>query len=502
MLRQQLQSRKCNNSVVTTRETMDSARSNKATAERPSYSASTIPNRAITSANGYRPNKFGVMLTCVYVFVIVSRVLDVSPIWWLHLPMLLLLLLLGVTALRGQFGITFSSKIALYFAAFTAWVIACWPLSEWRAASLGPLIEQLQAFAIFVIVVQMIRTAADWRRLAGTYAYAILLAGLLAFYINRSVENGRLALANGSHADPNEFALAIVVGLPFWWYKANAATGAKKVFLLLCTVPLFMTLARTGSRSGLFALAALLFVTFLLGQGARKILIAIGTVVLVIAAGFFLPDYLKARYFTIFSPAEDVQLDIKGQKHLQSDISSSEGRKALLIQSIRMTFEHPLFGVGPGVFSFASWDERKASGRTAGLAQVTHNTYTQISSETGFPGFILFGITLFLSIRYTLADYRAAKRTDVELAKKARYLLESFAGLSVGIFFLSIGYSHTLAVMFAFAVSLRNVAQAPTVSSQAGSTPGVRAASQAPALTPSARSRRVRPTYLGSRGRP
>jgi len=52
---------------------MDNARSNKATAERPSYSASAIPTGAITSANGYRPNKFGVMLTCVYVFVIVSR---------------------------------------------------------------------------------------------------------------------------------------------------------------------------------------------------------------------------------------------------------------------------------------------------------------------------------------------------------------------------------------------------------------------------------------------
>ena len=133
---------------------MDSTRSNRATAERPSYVASTVPNGVVTSANAYRPNKFGVMLTCLYVVVIVSRVLDVSPIWWLHLPMLLLLLLLVLTALRGQFGITFSSKIALYFAALTAWVVACWPLSQWRAASLGPVIEQVQAFAIFVIVVK------------------------------------------------------------------------------------------------------------------------------------------------------------------------------------------------------------------------------------------------------------------------------------------------------------------------------------------------------------
>jgi O-antigen ligase len=431
--------------------------------------------------------------------VIVSRVLDVSPIWWLHVPMMLLLLLIILTALRGELRMTFRSKITLYFTAFTAWVIACFPLSEWRAASLGPLTEQLQAFAIFVIVVQTIRTAADWRRLAGTYAYAIVAASLLAFYINRSVENGRLALAYGSLADPNEYALTLVLGLPFCWYKANTAAGVRKTFWLLCTVPIFVTFARTGSRSGLFALAALLFVTFILGQGGRKMLIAIGTVVLVTAAAFFLPDYLKARYFTIFSPAEVAQLDTRGQAHLQSDISSSEGRKALLIQSIRMTVEHPLFGVGPGVFSFASWDERKASGAPAGLAQVTHNTYTQISSETGIPGFILFVIALFLSVKVTLAIYRAA--ANPELAKKARYLFESFVGLSVGIFFLSVGYSHTLAVMFAFAVSLRNITEAAAVPSEADKVPGVPARSQAPVAAPTGRSRHLRPTYLGSRGR-
>ena len=171
----------------------------------------------------------------------------------------------------------------------------------------------------------------------------------------------------------------------------------------------------------------------------------------------------------------------------------------LLIQSIRMTFEHPVFGVGPGVFSYAGWDERNKSGTSAGIAQVTHNTYTQISSETGIPGFILFAITLFLAVKFTWAEYRAA--ADPELAKKARYLFETFVALSIGIFFLSVGYTYTVAVMFALAVSLRNIAEAARAGSEAGSTSGLLARSQALALPLPTRSRRLRPTFLGSRGR-
>ena len=478
---------------------MNSAKLTDGSADRASYGAQTMPNTALTHASPHPTSSFSVRLVCVYVFLIVSRVLDVSPIWWLHVPMMLLLLLIILTCFRGEFSITFRSKISRYFAWFTVWVLACFPLSQWRAASSGPVIAQLQAFAIFLIVGQTIKTRADWRRFAGTYAYAILAAGLLGFYLTRSVENGRLALVNGSLADPNEFALTLVVGLPFWWYKASVTTGVRKIFYLLCTVPIFVTFARTGSRSGLFAFAALLLVTFLLGQGARKMLIAVGAAVLVVAAAFLLPEYLKVRYFTIFSPPEGAQLDTRGQAHLQADISSSEGRKMLLIQSIRMTFEHPVFGVGPGVFSYAGWDERNKSGTSAGIAQVTHNTYTQISSETGIPGFILFAITLFLAVKFTWAEYRAA--ADPELAKKARYLFETFVALSIGIFFLSVGYTYTVAVMFALAVSLRNIAEAARAGSEAGSTSGLLARSQAPALPLPTRSRRLRPMFLGSRGR-
>ncbi|HZS57135.1 MAG TPA: O-antigen ligase family protein, partial [Bryobacteraceae bacterium] len=361
-------------------------------------------------------------LVAIYVFLLESRVLDLSPIYWLHIPMVLLIVLVLLTVAKGNFRITFESKISITFALFTAWVVLSVPFSKWRFASMGPLQSQLQALLIFVIIVQAIRTPAAYRKITGAYAYAILVASLMSFYLGRSVENGRLALAGGTLGDPNEFALALVVGLPFWWDKANLATGARKVYCLLCTIPIFVSFMKTGSRSGLFTLLMLVFVTFILASISRKMLIAAGAAVLVLASIFLLPDYIKARYQTIFSPADVASLSAGDARHLNSDIASSEERKALLTQSIEMTFKNPIFGVGPGVFSYASWDERKATSGIGGIAQVTHNTYTQISSETGIPGFILFFVVMVMVLKASFSGYRSLRDTDPLFASSGRYL--------------------------------------------------------------------------------
>jgi O-antigen ligase len=251
--------------------------------------------------------------------------------------------------------------------------------------------------------------------------------------------------------------LALAVGLPFWWDKANVATGARKIYCLLCTVPIFMTLMKTGSRSGLFTLATLVLVTFASASIGRKMLIAAGCAVLALASMFMLPEYLKARYQTIFSPADVASLNAKDADHLNSDIASSEERKVLLKQSIQMTFHNPLFGVGPGVFSYASWDERKAATGIGGWAQVTHNTYTQISSETGIPGFILFFAAMVMVLKTSFTGYHLLKDADPLFAKTGRYLFCMLAAFSVGIFFLSVGYTHTISTLFALTVGFSNL---------------------------------------------
>ena len=402
------------------------------------------------------PAKIGSTLLAVYIFLLAGRVLDVSPIWWLHIPMILLIVLAFTMISRGKLQHAFSSKITKFFAAFTVWLFVCFPFSYWRASSIASIQKQVQSFVVFLIIVQLVRTKRDWQKVVGGFAYATLVAALLAFHFGYAVE-GRLALPGGTLGDPNEFALLMVVGLPFWWFKASRAEGFRKIFFLCCTLPIFLAFAKAGSRAGLLAMAVLLLTSFLFAQGIQKIVIMMTAVIAVAAATILLPGYIQTRFMTFFSA--EGSYDAHTEARIDSDIASSEGRRALLIQSIKMTFQHPILGVGPGCFSFVAWDERKAATGKGGETLVSHNTYTQVSSETGLPGFILFFFTVFLCVKSVLVDYRRLTPVDTELAQHARYLFSCMGALAVGIFFLSVGYTHMIATIFAFALSLHNIAE-------------------------------------------
>ena len=296
------------------------------------------------------------------------------------------------------------------------------------------------------------RTRRDWEKVASAYAYATLAASLMSFVIGVSIE-GRIALPGGSLGDPNTLAIFLVVGLPFWWMKAARSSGAKKAFYLLCTLPVYPAIARAGSRSGMLALLVLATATFLFASGGRKVLIVVAMVVGLASAAAFLPGYLKVRYLTLFSANADY--DAQTEAKLSHDIASSEGRRDLLIQSLKMTFRHPLFGVGPGIFPWVGFEQRKAEFGSGGLPFQTHNTYTQISSETGIPGFIFFAATMVLCVRSALEAYRRLKNTDPFFSICGKYLVFSIAALAVGIFFLSVGYTYLLSIIFALCTSLQ-----------------------------------------------
>lgn len=438
--------------------------------------------------------KLGVTLLAIYVFLVTGRALDVSPIWFLHIPMIMLILLMVMTFAMGDFKHAISSSITKYFAAFTVWVVVCFPFSSWRAGSIPSVQWQLQSLAIFLIIVQMVRLVGDWQKVAGAYAYAVLTAALLSFYIGVN-NQGRVALPGGTLGDPNEFAMTLVVGLPFWWFKASRASGLKKVAFILATLPVYAAFARTGSRSGMLAMAILFVIAFVFAKANQKMMIVAGTVIAIAASSFLLPDYLKARYMTFFTREGGYDKATNGR--LGADVASSENRKALLIQSLQMTFRHPIVGVGPGDFSFVSWDERKATTGVGGESLVSHNTYTQISSETGLPGFFLFAATVVLSARYAYRTYKDASGKDPGLELCARYLLYACGALFSGIFFLSVGYTHILANLFALAASIRLIAetkQSATVAVTSGQSASPRvSANRRPVLNPSPELRPQRP---------
>lgn len=117
--------------------------------------------------------------------------------------------------------------------------------------------------------------------------------------------------------------------------------------------------------------------------------------------------------------------------------------------SLKLTATHPIFGIGPGQFEnyTQTWF-------------VTHNTYTQLSSEVGIPGFILF----ILILRQVFRNLRDVSRTervqnDPQVQILAGAWRATFAGYLVGAFFASYAYELFIYGLVAFTGVLYNACQ-------------------------------------------
>ena len=115
----------------------------------------------------------------------------------------------------------------------------------------------------------------------------------------------------------------------------------------------------------------------------------------------------------------------------------------MLIESLEVTGEHPLLGIGPGNFPIIS-----------GSWRVTHNAYTQMSAEGGIPAFLLYVLILWRAIANVRAvrNYRSAGK-EARLFSMA--LEASLFAYLVGSFFASVAYLLFPYCLVAYSTGLR-----------------------------------------------
>lgn len=151
---------------------------------------------------------------------------------------------------------------------------------------------------------------------------------------------------------------------------------------VLGAVPVLYALTKTGSRAGLIGAAVMFVIIFFQAGMAQKAQLVVVGVMTVILASAVLPGGLTSRFTTIFGDGSEASDN--------EAIGSAYSRKMLLMDSLTLTITHPLFGVGPGMFPVAQDRLARDRGEPMGNWHLTHNTYTQVSSEAGFPGLVLF----------------------------------------------------------------------------------------------------------------
>ncbi len=239
-------------------------------------------------------------------------------------------------------------------------------------------------------------------------AISVIVIEAFGFFLgNTAVQaEGRFGLEQGTFANPNDLATLLLMGLPGCLLVVRTRRGLS-LLKVLCFGALFLipvTVVRTGSRGGLLALIAMFLVYWLSVPALRKLQVGVGAVVVIAASLIFANTDALYRYKAIFVSSSQTTFQSEAEA---SAVESTMGRKELFWRSVRMTFEHPLLGVGPGMFQDADAKNASEDNYNAYWRQ-THNSFTQISSEEGLPALLFYCAAIFFCFRATRAAGKLA----------------------------------------------------------------------------------------------
>lgn len=219
--------------------------------------------------------------------------------------------------------------------------------------------------------------------------------------------------------DENDFAMVIVMGVPFLWYLMRSTKNVILRLGLLALIPVCAhAVMLTFSRGGFLGLAASMAVVALRDRNR-----ALGGFLIVCGLAFFTlfaGNEYKARINSINSYEED---------------RSATGRLESWEAGINMAVSNPLFGVGLKRYMTAFPYYSNFQPRVA------HNSWVQLGAECGLVALACYGLLIVLTIRALVRIERRlpslrSEHRDLTL-QLARMIEATLVGYLVCGFFLS-----------------------------------------------------------------
>jgi O-antigen ligase len=356
------------------------------------------------------------------------------------------------TAFTGGFRRFLLASPAYFLIGFMIWLVGTIPFSTWKGGSFW-LIENsfMTDFSMFFMIVGLTLT---WRQCV-LLMNVIAISGAVDFIATRVYGGdlaGRLIMSFGTLSNPNDLATHLLLAVPFCILLIlNSRSMIVRPFAACSAILMLYAIVQTGSRAGLLSVAAVVIYIFFKASPTQKLGLVVTGMVATVLAIAILPSTVLLRYATIFS--NDVQVEAGSETDLEYAVTSEEARKQVLMDSVVTTLTHPLFGVGPGNYASADAEKKKETGERAAWA-VTHNSYTQVSSESGIPGLILFLGIMLSTFRMVSSVYqRTRRRPELRyLSNTAFMLLITLGGFSVNIFFSALAYTYYLPTLAALSI--------------------------------------------------
>ena len=379
----------------------------------------------IRVARVYERSEFGYWVMVVFSFLYYFRPGDtIRGVGVLHPARItavfaVMALLMGANKIRLK---QLPAEIKIIFAMF-GWMVLTIPFASWRGGSFQQVFfEFSKALIVTLTLIVTVTRKVELRRLMLVQALGVALMTSAAVIANNRMQ-GRLAgVGDAMLSNPNDLAINVALNWPLCLLFLITVRGmAAKLFWAVSMLVMIYALIETYSRAGFLALiVAIVLCLWEFGIRRKKVYVLGVAFVCLMATVAVAPGNYIARLETLLGKFQEGDYD-RG---------SAEARYELLIQSLKVTATHPVFGVGPG--NFPSY---------TGLWRVTHNTYTQFSSECGIPVLLLFLLLMrrvFLNLRYLRKVPRSPDTEELHLYTSA--LMASFGAYLLGAFFSSTGY--------------------------------------------------------------
>ena len=324
--------------------------------------------------------------------------------------------------------------IALFFQLFAAAVFS----PVWRGGAFEVVAYTFSKIVLITIVIALaVTTLERLRKLIFIQASSFALVAIVSIVESRRIAGRLMGSLNGIYGNPNDLAFTIALGFPLCWvFLHRTPNKIKKLMWLSFMGAMAYAVFMTASRSGLIVLS----ISVLIGlwefgfKGGRRHLLVIGTV-LALGIVIIAPRKLMDARFDAFS----------NRSASESAYGSYQQRHELLVTSLHITGEHPLFGVGPGNFQIVS-----------GNWHVAHNSLTELSAEGGIAALLLF----LLMVKSSFSNLRRAReynRDHEELNLWFSGLKVAMISLLVGSLFSSIEYQFFPYMLMAYTAVLYRI---------------------------------------------
>jgi len=394
-------------------------------------------------------------VTAFFIWLLYSRLQDY--VYYLHIPAITMALAIILMVVTGSIRTIPKVAATKWTVAMTVLMICGVPFSVWHGGALETIISVwLKAVLVYCVVTSSLVTPRYCTRLITIAGFGILCGALIGLVAGGTSAQDRVGELNLRFGDANEFAQVLLIGmcLMLGYSSTPGRSGVAKILAYLSVAVMLVSFFRTGSRGGFIGLITVALFVFIRESVATKAGMLVLMAIVTVCVMLFLPSTVKQRYVALFGGASDDPNDTA----VIARAGSTEGRQYLLAQSLLITAQHPIFGVGAGLFAVAENSVAVTAGKARGAWHETHNMYTQVSSEDGIPACIFFIaaiVTAFRALNRVVALGKGSNDPVIMEASRSAYWIRlALLSMASSGMFLSIAYSNELQVLIAFAMGL------------------------------------------------